>query len=51
MPGIEAREPERTETSSGFASSPKRAPAASPIRVSAVSTCGLSESGTLRPWA
>jgi hypothetical protein len=51
MPGMEAREPERTETSSGLSMPPNTAPTASPIVRSAVSTSGLRSSGSLRPFA
>jgi len=46
MPGIEARAPERTETSSGFVASPKIfPPAIRPTSASAVSTSPLSSFG------
>ena len=44
MPGIEARAPERTETSSGLASSPKLRPVSLPTWASAAST-GVRELG------
>ncbi len=51
MPGIEARAPERTETSSGAAASPKVAPTARPTCASAASTSRSRSSGSLRPLA
>ena len=39
MPGIEARAPERTETSSGFSGSPKPLPDFASRSASAASTC------------
>ena len=45
MPGIEARAPERTETSSGFSASPKFLPAMRPTSASAASTCGFRSFG------
>ena len=39
MPGIEARAPERTETSSGLSRSPKVLPVMRPICASAAATC------------
>jgi hypothetical protein len=49
MPGIEAREPERTETSRGLSTSPKRAPTILPTSSSAAFTIGFNSSGSLRP--
>ncbi len=51
MPGIEARAPERTDTSSGLAGSPKRIPTSASIRASAASTWSFSSSGYFRPLA
>ncbi len=45
MPGIEARAPERTDTSSGLAASPKRAPTIFSIAASAASSCGFRSAG------
>ena len=47
MPGIETRAPERTETSSGCALSPKRRPTAFSIRARAASTWAFRSSGYL----
>jgi hypothetical protein len=49
IPGIEAGAPERTETSSGSAGSPKRRPASSPIASTAWPTWFFSTSGSVRP--
>ena len=49
MPGMEARAPERTETSSGAATSPKVAPTALPTTASAASTSFARPSGSLPP--
>ena len=51
MPGIEAREPDRTETRSGRFSSPKRAETVSPIAASACITSLRKASGNLFPAA
>ena len=51
MPGMEARAPERTETSSGAATSPKVAPTALPTMASAASTSLARPSGSLPPLA
>ena len=45
MPGIEARAPERTETSSGFFVSPKILPVSLPTCASAFSTCAFRSFG------
>ena len=45
MPGIEARPPERTETSSGFCASPNLAPTVFSILASAASTSAFSSFG------
>src|SRR5665811_388169 len=45
MPGIEARPPERTETSSGFLGSPKALPVSLPTWSSAFSTCAFNAPG------
>ena len=45
MPGIDARAPERTETSSGFSGSPNRRPTAFSTRASAAGTCSFSPGG------
>jgi pyruvate,orthophosphate dikinase len=45
MPGIEARAPERTETSSGLLASPNRAPTIFSTTPSAFSTSSLSSGG------
>ena len=42
IPGIDARAPERTETSSGASASPKRAPTISPTRASVARTSSSS---------
>ena len=49
MPGMDAREPERTETSSGFATSPNFAPTVSPILAIAASTSRVSPAGSFPP--
>ena len=51
MPGIEARAPERTETSSGRSGSPKLAPTASLDRASAASTWLSDRADRLLPFA
>ena len=51
MPGMEARAPERTETSSGEVTSPKRAPTALPMWASAASTSRSRPSGNVLPLA
>ena len=51
MPGIDARAPERTETSSGERASPNVAPTALPTCASAASTSRSRPSGSLRPLA
>ncbi len=51
MPGMEARAPERTDTSSGDLTSPNEAPTAWPISASAASTSAFRPSGSLRPLA
>ena len=45
MPGIEARPPERTDTSSGFFGSPNPLPVILPIWSSAFSTCAFNSFG------
>ena len=45
MPGIEARAPERTETSSGLAGSPKTWPVSVPTWASAASTWSTRSAG------
>ncbi len=45
MPGIDARAPERTDTSSGCSGSPKRLPTAFSTRASASLTCFFSAGG------
>ena len=49
-PGIEAREPERTDTSSGFSMSPSSAPTDSPTSFKALSICGFTRR-SVRPSA
>ena len=49
IPGIDARAPERTETSSGRSRSPKRAPTWPPILSSAARICDFSASGSGPP--
>ena len=51
MPGIEARAPERTETSSGFATSPNVLPVISSILARPVFTCSASSAGYCLPLA
>jgi hypothetical protein len=49
MPGMDTRAPERTDTSSGLAGSPKRLPTASSTRASASATSARSSSGYRLP--
>ena len=51
MPGIDARAPERTDTSSGEATSPNFAPTAVPISASAASASPFRPSGNAPPLA
>jgi hypothetical protein len=50
MPGIEARAPERTETSSGASASPKRRPITFSILPSAASASRFTASGIRPPF-
>jgi len=45
MPGIEARAPERTETSSGFLASPNLRPTIFSTLPSAAATCAFNSAG------
>ena len=45
MPGMEARAPERTETRSGLAASPKALPVSSSTTASAAAACCFSSAG------
>jgi hypothetical protein len=49
MPGIEARAPERTETSSGLATSPNSLPVISSTLARPTLTCSVSSAGYCLP--
>ena len=51
MPGIDARAPERTETSSGFDGSPNLAPTSFSMRAIAARTSASSAFGSFLPLA
>ena len=51
MPGIESRAPERTETSSGFFTSPNFLPVCFSIDATPACICALSADGYVRLWS
>ena len=51
MPGMEARAPERTETSSGFSGSPNRDPTTDSMWSMPASTSAASASGYVRSFS